>query len=53
MRTTVEKMQAILLKLSRIKNYGRKCLGIDPEIAMRMATTEEIDFLYDKIVRRK
>ena len=54
MRTPIEKMQAILLALGKIKNYGRKCIGIDPEFALRtVRSKEELDFYYDKLVRRQ
>lgn len=52
MRTDVEKMQAILLKLSRIKNYGVKCIGIDPAEAVKTVTPEQLDFFYNRLVVR-
>lgn len=52
MRTDVEKMQAILLKLSRIKNYGVKCIGIDPAEAVKTVTPEQLDFFYNWLVVR-
>ena len=53
MRTDVEKMQAILLKLSRIKNYGVKCMGIAPEEAVKTVTPAELDFFYYRLVKGK
>lgn len=52
MRTDVEKMQAILLKLAKIKNYGVKCIGIDPEEAVKTVTPAELDFYYNRLVVR-
>lgn len=50
--TDVEKMQAILYRLSQIPLQERKCLEVTAEEALRKCeSAAELDFYYNKLVK--
>jgi len=50
--TALEKMQAILNRLSQIPFQERKMLAISPEEALaKVKSKEELEFYYNKIVK--
>lgn len=52
--TPIEKMQAVLNRLSRIPLQERKCLEIPAEVALAKCKSEaEVDFYYRKLVLQK
>ena len=48
-----EKLLAVLWKLSRIHNQERRVLDVDISKALALTSDEELDFYYDKLVRRR
>lgn len=51
--TKTDKLHAVLWKLSRIHNQERKILDVDISKALALTSDEELDFYYDKLVRRR
>lgn len=52
--TPIEKMQAVLNVLAQIPFQERKCVEIPAEEALaKVKSEEELDFYYEKLVRRR
>jgi hypothetical protein len=49
--TKIQKMQAILWKLSRIQGQERKIVEIDIEEAIARTSDEMLDLFYQKLVK--